>query len=235
MTKVDTNKLPNNSRRLGANTAPVREVPEQGPKKKVVLRSQRQAVATTARVRKPTFLSRMVSAFIGSDEMSEVGGYLLYDILIPATKKTFEELVNRGISMILYGEARSAPKDDRTYVSYSSMFTGRDRDRFGRIPRRERQNRYSARDTSTDLQARLDDISFVDGDEAADVLLNMDEYLAEFGSVSVANFLEFAGLSHKIKYTDNSYGWDNLNNTHVVTAEDGYYEIDFPRAKYIRR
>lgn len=234
MAKVNVNKAPNNSRRLGSDSAPINNVPEDKPAKAVV-RSPKKAVAA-GRVRKPTFLSRIVSAFVGSEEVNEIGGYLLYDILIPATKKTFEELINRGISMVLYGEAgTNQRREDRTYVSYSQMFTGRDRDRFGRIPSRERPQRYSARDTGSRLQDRLNDISFVDGQEATDVLLNMEEFLDEFGTVSVADFLEFAGLSHMIQYTDNNYGWDNLANTRVVTATDGYYEIDFPRAKFIRR
>jgi len=234
MAKVNAKKLPNNSRRESSTVAPIRTIPEQGTKKKVVLRSENKAVAS-GKVRKPSFLSRIVGAFVGSDEMNEVGGYLLYDILIPATKKTFEELVNRGISMILYGEAKSTSRDDRTYVGYSGMFTGRDRDRYGRIPTRERTQRYSARDTSSHLQDRLNDITFVDGNEASDVLLNMEDFIAEFGSVSVGEFLEFAAVAHTSQYTDNNYGWDNLINTRVLSTRDGYYEIDFPRAKYIKR
>jgi hypothetical protein len=78
------------------------------------------------------------------------------------------------------------------------------------------------------MQDRLDAISFVDGGEASDILLNLEAFIDQYGCVSVADFLELADLSEYIQYTDNGWGWYDLSRAVVRTTRHGKYEIVFP-------
>lgn len=236
--KINIDSLPSNSHKSKKNTRLRPDnVPVNPPKKaktKTVIRDTKKEPKAIAqgRVRKPSFLSKVASAFIGED-LGDIGGYLMWDILIPAGKKTLEEVINRGISMILYGDGGHSTsrrgRDDRTIVSYSSFFS-RDRDRYGQIPDRDRRRTVgrSSHIRTSKMQDRLDAISFVDGGEASDILMNLEAFIEQYGCVSVADYLELADLSDYIQYTDNGWGWYDLSRAVVRTTRYGNYEIDFP-------
>ena len=56
----------------------------------------------------------------------------------------------------------------------------------------------------------------------------MEEIIATYGLVSVADFYELVGVPSN--YTDNNYGWSNLRNAYVDRLRDGGYIIKLPRA-----
>ena len=55
----------------------------------------------------------------------------------------------------------------------------------------------------------------------------MEELLDRFDAVSVADLFDMAGIS--CNYTDNKYGWTNLDSARVERVRDGYI-IRLPRA-----
>lgn len=188
-----------------------------------------RVIATTTRVRKPSTLSRIVNAFVG-DSPSDIGAYIVEDVVVPATKSLIENMISTALNMFLYGEGGGNRRSQGRFgegrkpiVSYSSYFS-RGRDRYGRT---DTPRHRSANIQTRGVQDRLDGISFEDGGEASDILLNLMEAIDEFGCVSVATYLEFAELQNLIQHTDNGYGWYNLDRAKVVTTRHGY-EIDFP-------
>ena len=56
----------------------------------------------------------------------------------------------------------------------------------------------------------------------------MDELIATYGVVRVADFYELVGVTGN--YTDNKYGWTDIRNASVVRARDGGYIIKLPKA-----
>ena len=62
---------------------------------------------------------------------------------------------------------------------------------------------------------------------AEDVLERMDELIATYQVVSVADFYDLVGVSGN--YTDNKYGWTDIRNASVIRVRDGYM-IKLPKA-----
>ena len=72
-----------------------------------------------------------------------------------------------------------------------------------------------------------DDIILESRGEAEDVLERMDELIATYQLVSVADFYDLVGVSGN--YTDNKYGWTDIRNASVIRVRDGYM-IKLPKA-----
>ena len=66
--------------------------------------------------------------------------------------------------------------------------------------------------------------------EAEQVLDEMYELLDTYKQVTVADFYDMLGISSE--FTDNKYGWTNLNGARVIRVRDGY-RIDLPREQVL--
>ena len=72
-----------------------------------------------------------------------------------------------------------------------------------------------------------DEIVIENRGEAESVLNAMDDMMATYGIVSVADFYDLVGVT--CSYTDNKYGWTNIRNAQIVRVRDGYI-IKMPKA-----
>ena len=63
--------------------------------------------------------------------------------------------------------------------------------------------------------------------EAEEVLIKMDELIATYKVVRVADFYDLVGISSS--YTDNNYGWTDIKSATVVHVREGYM-IKLPKA-----
>lgn len=179
------------------------------PEKKV-----EKVVSGPVKARKKSEMQKFADVFIQEDAQ-KVKSYILMDVLVPAVKKAISDIVTNGIDMILYGETgRSKKSGTASKVSYRSYYDKKD----------ERRD-YSANRTRTGYD--YDDVVLDNRGEAEDVLSRMDELIATYGIVSVADFYDLVGITGN--YTDNKYGWTDIRNASVVRVRDGYV-IKLPRA-----
>ena len=91
----------------------------------------------------------------------------------------------------------------------------------------DRDRRDSGHTTRTRTGYDYDDIILESYGEAEDVLERMDELIATYQLVSVADFYDLVGVSGN--YTDNKYGWTDIRNASVMRVRDGYM-IKLPKA-----
>jgi len=187
-------------------------------------REEQQAVASKKKVekivsgpvksRKKSEIQKFADVFIQEDAQN-VKSYILLDVLVPAVKKAISDIVTNGVDMILYGETgRTKKSSAASKVSYRSYYDKRnDRQDYG-------SNRIR---TGYDY----DDVILDNRGEAEEVLSRMDELIATYGLVSVADFYDLVGITGS--YTDNKYGWTDIRNASVVRVRDGY-TIKLPRA-----
>ncbi len=168
--------------------------------------------------RKKSLGKRFIEAFIGDDAGGSVGGYILYDVLVPAIKNTLSDMVKGGTEMLLFpGENRSGSRTSRdrgkSYVSYNS-YGGRDRDRD--------RDRDRGRDRSSQNRARhnFDDIVIGSRGEAEEVLSNLVDLTVDYNQATVADLYELVGITGN--FTDNKYGWTDLRSASVSRVRDGY-------------
>ena len=181
------------------------------PEKKV-----EKVIAGTVKSKKKGELQKFADVFI-SEDVGKVKSYILMDVLIPAFKKAISDIVTNGIDMILYGEAGPTKKNTPgSKVSYRSYYDrGNDR----------KDDRHDNDRTRSGYS--YDDIILDNRGEAEDVLSSMDELVSTYGLVSVADLYDLVGITGN--YTDNKYGWTNLQSASVVRVREGYM-LKLPKA-----
>lgn len=169
-------------------------------------------ISGNARAKKKSEFSKFADVFV-SEDAGNVKSYILMEVLVPAVKKAISDIVTNGIDMLLYGETGVHKRNGASSkVSYRSYY--------------DRSNRSSS-SSRTRNGYSYDDIILDNRGEAEEVLSRMDEIVATYGTVSVADLYDLVGITGA--YTDNKYGWTNIRSASVVRVRDGYM-IKLPRA-----
>lgn len=162
----------------------------------------------------------LMESFV-TDDLPAVKDYLIFDVLIPATKNAISDLVTTGIEMILFGESTGRRGINRTStnqkVSYSNYYRTSNTSSGSRV--------LAARDRYS-----YDDVILGTRGEAEDVLGHMYDILDEYEMVSIADLYDLVGIQSS--YTDNKYGWTDLTGSRIERTRDGYY-IHLPRTKVL--
>ena len=148
-----------------------------------------------------------------SDESGGVGSYIFNDVLIPALKDTFVDMVEGAINMAFYGDTRhrSRGRSSVERVSYDDRFDDR---------RRRSAPRGRAR-------YDMDNIRFKTRADADLTLDTLTEYLDKYDSVSVGDVYESLGIPTQAN--DFHYGWYELGGAHIRKSRDGGYVLEMPR------
>lgn len=172
--------------------------------------------------KKKTFGKKMSELFL-SDDVDSVAGYILHDVLIPAAKSTFSDMVNGGLDMMLFGEtkgSRTRRDKGKSYVSYNGYYgktsynhDSRDRNRLAETSKRRARHNF-------------DDIILETRGEAEEVLSNLVDLTVDYGMASVADLYALVDLESN--FTDDKYGWVDLSGAVVTRVRTGYM-IDLPR------
>lgn len=152
--------------------------------------------------------------FLG-DDIQNVRGYIIFDVIIPAIKETISNVVSNGVEMLLFGEPKASKvgKKNGSYVSYSNYYNKSER-RSSNINNRE--GRHDFRDIILETRG-----------EAEEVLSNLVDLVYDYGSASVADLYDLVGITGN--FTDNKYGWTDMSGASVSRARGGGYIIDLPK------
>lgn len=176
-------------------------------------RRAEKVITGTATQRKKNGLDKLGSIFIAND-VKDVKNYILHDVLIPTIKRAFYDIVCNGTGMLL-GERNPQRGGSASKVSYRSYYEHPD----------DRKSSVSSSRTKTSHS--YNDLVFSNRGDAEVVLERMYELLDHFDAVSIADMFDLAGES--CNYTDNKYGWTNLDDARVQSVREGYI-IQLPRA-----
>lgn len=169
--------------------------------------------------KKKGVLHKIADSFIG-EEVDNVGGYILYDVLVPALKSMISDMVTGGIEMMLFGNkkgARTVREGGKTFVRYGGY---RGPDEIGR-----------PRTLSPVSRARhdFDDIILSSRGEAEEVLSNLVDFTVDYGAATVADLYSLVGIS--TSFTDNKYGWTDLSGAYIERHKRSGYLIRLPRTQ----
>lgn len=171
-------------------------------------------VVSGATAQKKTGLGKLASSIIVEDARS-VGSYILTDVLIPALKKSIDDIVSNGIHMMLYGRAAETKSGSTvSRVSYSGYY--------------QRKNEEPLRAGSNSSVFELEDIVFPTRGDAEAVLTAMEDIIDQYQAVSVGDLYELSNVPCP-NYTVNKYGWTSLRSAQVIRCRDGFI-IQFPKA-----
>lgn len=158
-----------------------------------------------------------------SDESGGVGSYIFNDVLIPALKDTFVDMVEGAINMAFYGDTRHRSRS-RSSISRGSI---------ERIPYETSFDSRSRRRSAPRGRARyeMDNLRFDSRADADTLLDTLTEYLDQYGSVSVGDVFE--SIDIPTQANDFHYGWYELGGAHIRKARDGGYILELPRLEEI--
>lgn len=173
-----------------------------------------KVISGTAKTRKNDF--RKIASVLISGDGKSVKDHLIMDVLVPKVKNIIVDLVQDGISILIYGQTstRKSSNSPASKVSYRSYYNvGREEPR--------------ATSTYTSNYSYNDIVLETRGD-AEEVMDRLDESIRAYGMVSVADLYDLVGISGE--FTDNKYGWFNLRGAEVVRVSNGYL-LKLPRAQ----
>lgn len=159
-------------------------------------------------------LSKKIRDAFIADEVHDVKQYVIFDVVIPAIKRTFRDLVMNTLDMSLFGKAtgssyRTDTAGGRTYVSYSNV--SRDRDIQRDPPRSRNSSSISVRD--------LDRITFMEKEDAIEVLGYLMDLIRDYDVASVGDFLSASKLETNPMHQ--KWGWTDLRGACVMECADG--------------
>lgn len=177
-----------------------------------------KVVSGSVKTKKKSSLSKFADTFIEEDKDTVVG-YLLSEVLIPSFKKMVSDTIKTGIDKMLYGDAEvSRSNSPASKISYSKYYN--DKSSYSRssstAPVANRRDTYEYNNIV--LETR--------GDAEA-VLMGMDDIIAKYEIVSVADLYDLVGIAGS--YTDYKYGWTDIRSARIERVRDGYV-IRMPKA-----
>lgn len=175
------------------------------PEKKV-----EKVISGSARSKKKSGLQKLTNVFI-SEDVDDVKSYIFEDVVIPAVKDIILDTVKAclGVSST---KGRNTPS---SRIGYRKCYD-------------ERTRRDSGSSSRVRSGYEYDDIIIDNRGEAEEVLDRMDELIATYGMVSVADYYDLVGVTGN--YTDNKYGWTDIRSAYVVRAGREGYMIKLPKA-----
>lgn len=161
-----------------------------------------KVISGSAKLRKKSGIHKFAEVFI-ADDVSDVKSYILEDVLVPAIKDIILDAVRALLGV--NGGARKSTTASK--VSYRSYYD-------------KNNDRRDYNCTRTKNGYDYDDIILSTKGEAEDILSRMDELIATYGLVSVADLYDLVGITGN--YTDNKYGWMDIRSASAVRVRDGY-------------
>lgn len=186
--------------------------PPKPPEKNV-----QQVVTGEAASRKKSLGRRFRDVFIGGDTKSVVA-YVIGDVLVPQAKDMLAEAISSGFERLIYGDSSPGRRFGRrpptgpgptNYTRYAV----RGNNPIGR------QGHEDRRPVTVRTQD-IDDILLATRVEAEMVVDRMYDLLRDYETVTVADLHSLVGLSSS--YTDQKWGWTDLQGTDIRRVRDGY-------------
>lgn len=176
--------------------------------KELAQKKVEKVVTGNVRTKKKSDIQKFASIFVPED-VNSVRDYILMDVIVPLIKKAISDTVE----VILYPGGKKGGSDT-SKISYREYYD------------RDRRRDYSAPRVRSGYD--FDDIIFDTRGEAEQVLSSMDDLIDVYGTVSVADLYDLAGITGR-NYTDNKYGWTDIRTARVVRVREGY-TLELPRA-----
>lgn len=176
--------------------------------KELAQKKVEKVVTGNVRTKKKSDIQKFASIFVPED-VNSVKDYILMDVIVPLIKKAISDTVE----VILYPGGKKGGSN-ASKISYREYYD------------RDRRRDYSTPRVRSGYD--FDDIIFDTRGEAEQVLSSMDDLIDVYGTVSVADLYDLAGVTGR-NYTDNKYGWTDIRTARVARAREGY-TLELPRA-----
>ena len=189
-----------------------------------------KALVDSADMQKAPMGQRLFHAFFMVDSPKQIFDNLLFKVLVPNIKQLTENLFNRGVHMLFFGEdvptaTVTSSQNDKSFVSYGSFFGG---------PSNTSDQVLKVR-TLTDFDMPIIKPTREEPDaekKARQVIEQLKEVIDMRGYAKVSEL--YQSVSRSPALTDEYYGWRDLSTAKAVPLGDGRYLVQMPKAEYVR-
>lgn len=191
-----------------------------------IIREKKEAVVKhTPKKHKKNLVERLVIGLIGPDGIPAIGRKLNEDIVVPAIKNIIVDSFTSGINMAIFGT--SERREGRPGSYHGQAYGGQ---HYRQAPPKTNYSASYTKDAPAQQapsrnRNTVPDYVLGTRNEAIDVLDGLRDQIADYGYASVSDYYDLIGVTSA--YTDESWGWDNLDHTRITTARGGYI-IVFP-------
>ena len=184
---------------------------------KPVEREKKDLITKNVTVKKESEFKKFKRNFFAEDA-NTVKGQVFSSVIVPGIQRLFTDMIKTGVDILIYGGRSKNSRDSRGgSISYSPYYDRNSYQNYNKIPPAAYKNNAFS----------FNEVVLFDRGEAEEVLLNLNDQVARYGMVSVADFYDMVGQS--APYTANRYGWRDLSDVGINRVRDGY-SIDFPKA-----
>lgn len=184
----------------------------EAPPKKV------NAVVASSNVKEKSGFQKFFNRFI-SEDVDDIGDYILTNVLIPASKKLIVDVVE---GLVYPGGRRGGQTSSGPNVISFRNY------------RAESEKKANVRPSNYSKSVlEYDDIWFESDEEgssrykAEKVLNKMYELIENYGLVSIADYYQLCG-KHQFPFTYDNYGWYDLRSAEILPYCGGHY-IKMPK------
>lgn len=170
--------------------------------------------------RKKPLRRKIAETFTGED-MQSVGTYILFEVLIPASKTMISDAVSQGVERTLFGDTirrspGAASRPRQAHTSYHKMYSPND-DRVAG-PRTMSSRAKATHD--------FDEVILPSRGDAEAVLEGLDLLIAEYDVATVADLYELVDITGS--FQDDKWGWTDIRGASVTRVSQGYL-LNLPR------
>lgn len=194
----------------------------------VAKRIEKITTGEVSRRKRP--LGRRISdMFFGGDAKSALS-YAVLDVILPAAKDTIVEASSAGIERMIFGGDRApsrrgyrgaGSRNHTPYNRYSQPANGRREEVGPTISKRGRATHD------------FDEIILDSRAEAEDVLSQLFEIISKYNVATVSDLYAMVGIT--ANYTDDKYGWADIQSADVVRLRSEGYLLKLPRPEPLDR
>lgn len=164
-------------------------------------------------IKKKNEIRKFADTFI-SEDAPNVMSYIVNDIVVPAIKDTFFDIITNGLAMTLFGGTDKVRKTSSgSKRSYSDYY-------------KSDKERHIVEEPRSRSRFDYDEIIIRTRGDAENVLAEMDDYIANYKVVSVLDLYDMLGRT--APYTADRYGWTDIRNAYARRVRDGY-KLELPR------
>ena len=128
------------------------------------------------------------------------------DVLMPSVKDMIFEGVTEGANRLIYREGTQARSQKVRKTGGRTNYSDASKSSFSKRDRK---------------MMNFDRVVFDSRKEAQQVLENLYSALEQYGSITVADFYDEAGITSN-QFTDDNWGWMNLRGSQVVRSGVGF-------------
>lgn len=188
-------------------------------------REVKKVIKGNASFAKPSLLKRIKSTFI-SDDASNVGSFIVDDIIVPSIQDGIMNSIISAATMI-FGRGRSGYYGYRPYNNVSRA-SWRQPDKYDNTPYDKYGYRRDDRGSTYRSTRSYRDVELDNYEDMLDVIQELYSTLERYHMVRVSDYFSAAGLTGE--FTDNQWGWYNLPPRMAPKRTmSGRWTLDLPR------